>query len=60
MYTPRLAEDVPILMPEVINWLSRAGQVHPVLASGLPQFQLVHTYPFLGGNGRTSRLLPTP
>jgi Fic family protein len=35
------------------------GGVHPVLASGVAQFQLVHIHPFLDGNGRTSRLLST-
>ncbi|MFN2193922.1 MAG: Fic family protein [Candidatus Promineifilaceae bacterium] len=33
--------------------------MHPVLASGIAQFQLVHIHPFLDGNGRTSRLLST-
>ena len=33
--------------------------VHPVLVSGVAQFQLVHIHPFLDGNGRTSRLLST-
>ncbi len=33
--------------------------VHPVLISGIAQFQLVHIHPFLDGNGRTSRLLST-
>jgi len=30
--------------------------IHPVLVSGIAQFQLLHTHPFLDGNGRTSRL----
>ena len=60
VYTPPTAYDLPVMMPELINWLNQAGQVHPLLASGIAQFQLVHTYPFLGGNGRTSRLLSTP
>ena len=33
--------------------------MHPVLASGIAQFQLVHIHPFIDGNGRTSRLLST-
>jgi len=33
--------------------------VHPVLVSGVAQFQLVHIHPFVDGNGRTSRLLST-
>jgi len=59
VYTPPPAYDVPILMGELVAWLNDPGEVHPVLASGLAQFQLVHIHPFLDGNGRTSRLLST-
>jgi Fic family protein len=59
VYTPPPAYDVPILMSELVAWLNEAGDVHPVLASGIAQFQLVHIHPFLDGNGRTSRLLST-
>mgnify|MGYP000877423279 FL=1 len=46
-------------MAEMVTWLTGPGQVHPVLVSGVAQFQLVHIHPFLDGNGRTSRLLST-
>jgi len=59
VYTPPAAHDVPILMRELVEWLNERGSVHPVLASGVAQFQLVHIHPFLDGNGRTSRLLST-
>ena len=59
VYTPPPAYDVPILMSALINWLNRESRAHPVLASGIAQFQLVHIHPFLDGNGRTSRLLST-
>lgn len=59
VYTPPPAHDVPILMQELVAWLNESGDVHPVLASGAGQFQLVHIHPFLDGNGRTSRLLST-
>lgn len=59
IYTPPPAHDVPILMAELVDWLSRTQDVHPVLVSGIAQFQLVHIHPFLDGNGRTSRLLST-
>ena len=59
VYTPPPAYEVPILMPELIDWLNQEGNVHPVLVSGIAQFQLVHIHPFLDGNGRTSRLLST-
>ncbi|MCL6547192.1 MAG: Fic family protein [Bryobacteraceae bacterium] len=59
VYTPPPAHDVPILMAELVAWLNRADEVHPVLVSGIAQFQLVHIHPFLDGNGRASRLLST-
>ena len=57
VYMPPPAQEVPILMRELVDWLNRESDVHPVLASGIAQFQLVHIHPFLDGNGRTSRLL---
>ncbi len=59
VYTPPPARDVPVLMRELVEWLNAPGDVHPALASGAAQFQLVHIHPFLDGNGRTSRLLST-
>jgi len=59
VYTPPPAYDVPIMMAELVDWLNRDQEVHPVLMSGISQFQLVHVHPFLDGNGRTSRLLST-
>jgi Fic family protein len=47
-------------MSELVDWLNREEEdTHPVLVSGIAQFQLVHIHPFLDGNGRTSRLLST-
>ena len=57
IYTPPPAQEVPILMAELVDWLNRERETHPVLVSGIAQFQLVHIHPFLDGNGRTSRLL---
>jgi Fic family protein len=59
IYTPPPAHDVPIRMRELVVWLNEPDDVHPVLAGGVAQFQLVHIHPFLDGNGRTSRLLST-
>lgn len=47
------------MMAELVQWLNSGLDVHPVLVSGIAQFQLVHIHPFLDGNGRTSRLLST-
>lgn len=59
IYTPPTAVEIPIMMSELIKWLNRTLDIHPVLISGIAQFQLVHIHPFLDGNGRTSRLLST-
>ena len=59
IYTPPPAHDVPIMMAALVDWLNREQEVHPVLMSGISQFQFVHVHPFLDGNGRTSRLLST-
>jgi Fic family protein len=59
IYTPPPAHDVPIMMAELVNYLNSETETHPVLISGIAQFQLVHIHPFLDGNGRTSRLLST-
>jgi len=59
IYTPPPPYDVPPLMAELVAWLNTIYDVHPVLVSGVAQFQLVHIHPFVDGNGRTSRLLST-
>lgn len=59
IYTPPPAHDVSIMMAELVAFLSSEADTHPVLVSGIAQFQLVHIHPFLDGNGRTSRLLST-
>ena len=59
IYTPPRAQDVPLLMRELVTWLNRPNDIHPVIVSAIAQFQLVHIHPFIDGNGRTSRLLST-
>jgi len=59
IYTPPSAVEIPIMMSELVKWLNSELDIHPVLVSGIAQFQLVHIHPFLDGNGRTSRLLST-
>ncbi len=59
VYTPPPPQDVPVLMRELVHWINETTEIHPVLVSGIAQFQLVHIHPFVDGNGRTSRLLST-
>jgi Fic family protein len=58
-YTPPPPAQVPPLMHDLVQWLRGETAIHPVLVSGLAQFQFVHIHPFVDGNGRTSRLLST-
>ena len=57
IYMPPKPEDVPQLMKEFVKWINEESEIHPVLKSGIIQFQFVHIHPFVDGNGRTSRLL---
>ncbi|NGX53572.1 MAG: Adenosine monophosphate-protein transferase SoFic [Chlamydiae bacterium] len=59
IYTPPPAYEVPIMMGELTEWLENEKEVHPILVTGVAQFQFVHIHPFLDGNGRTARLLST-
>ncbi len=59
IYTPPSAVEIPVMMSQMVKWLNSDLEIHPVLISGIAQFQLVHIHPFLDGNGRTSRLLST-
>lgn len=59
IYTPPPVYEISQMMQELIDWLNKEEETHPVLISGIAQFQLVHIHPFLDGNGRTARLLST-
>ena len=47
IYTPPIAVEVPVMMSELVKWLNGELDIHPVLVSGIAQFQLVHIHPFL-------------
>lgn len=55
----KLCPNYQIMMADLVKWLNRKQEIHPVLISGISQFQFVHIHPFLDGNGRVSRLLST-
>ncbi len=59
IYTPPPVYEIGIMMQELVDYINVTTEIHPVLVSGLAQFQLVHIHPFLDGNGRTARLLST-
>ncbi len=59
VYTPPPPGEVEGLMEQFVRWLQAPSKLHPVIISGIAQFQLVHIHPFRDGNGRASRLLST-
>lgn len=59
VYTPPPAYEIPSLMQDLVDYINFTKEIHPVLVSGIAQFQLVHIHPFLNGNGRTVLLLST-
>jgi len=59
LYTPPPVYEIGMMMQELVDYINVTTEIHPVLVSGLAQFQLVHIHPFLDGNGRTGRLLST-
>jgi len=56
-YTPPPSEKVPELIDDLLLWLGKAGEVHPVIRAGLFHYQFETIHPFTDGNGRTGRLL---
>jgi Fic family protein len=45
IYMPPTAVEVPMMMSELVKWLNYELDIHPVLVSGIAQFQLVHIHP---------------
>lgn len=61
VYLPPEGADVPRLMREMFDWLSKAAETGtPVpIVSGVLHYQFVTIHPFYDGNGRTARMLAT-
>ncbi len=56
-YTPPPYSKVAELVEELLDWLRRPGEIHPVIRAGLFHYQFETIHPFSDGNGRTGRLL---
>jgi len=61
VYIPPKAEDVPLLMADLVIWINQMvieGLPIPFIA-GLAHYQFATIHPYYDGNGRTARLLVT-
>lgn len=59
-FRPPAALEVPVLMDNLLAWLNTGSlDVHPVLISGISQYEMVRIHPFVDGNGRVARSIAT-
>lgn len=56
-YTPPKAVEVQQLIEDLISWLERNKNTHPIVRAGLFHYQFETIHPFTDGNGRTGRLM---
>jgi Fic family protein len=56
-YTPPKAAEVQQLIEDLISWLQKNKDIHPIVGAGLFHYQFETIHPFTDGNGRTGRLL---
>ena len=60
-YAPPEPQDVPLLMLELVKWLSssESNQLPPPIRAAILTHRFLSIHPFNDGNGRTGRLLAT-
>lgn len=56
-YVPPPPDEVEELLSDLMEYLNRDGQAHPLFRIGLAHYQFETIHPFLDGNGRLGRLL---
>ncbi len=59
VYMPPEPKDVPILMEELVEWISDQGELPVPLKAAIAHYQYATIHPYYDGNGRTARLLTT-
>ena len=59
VYMPPEAKDVPTLMREMVNWISRSKEIPCPITAAIAHYQFATIHPYYDGNGRTARLLTT-
>ncbi len=61
IYTPPPAQDVPVLMKNLVDWIQKAEKedVSPFIIAAIAHYEFESIHPFVDGNGRTGRALAT-
>lgn len=57
VYTPPEHKHVKKLTTDLVSWLNKKSDIHPIIKAGIFHYQYVSIHPFSDGNGRTTRLL---
>lgn len=58
-YIPPKAEDVPMLMKELVQWIAKENKLAIPIKAAILSYQFLTIHPFDDGNGRTARALAT-
>jgi len=56
-YVPPTSKKVPVLIKDLVGWLKKNKNLHPIIRAGLFHYQFETIHPFTDGNGRTGRLM---
>ena len=57
VYTPPKFDKVEPLINELVDWMNKKDDIHPIIKAGIFHYQFVSIHPFPDGNGRSTRLL---
>jgi Fic family protein len=57
VYTPPFFNNVPKLITELLDWVEKSVNVHPIIRAAIFHYQFETIHPFTDGNGRTGRLM---
>lgn len=58
-FRPPMAVALPFQLRDLIAFIKKDTETHPVLKSGIVHYELVRIHPFLDGNGRVARAIST-
>jgi Fic family protein len=60
VYLPPQAEDVPLLMRALVDWIEQSKNTIPTpIIASIVHYEYATIHPYYDGNGRTARLLAT-